>query len=102
MMYFAIRKIGTDDYIPQSRTKATTWNEPMSLLAHPPRLWNRRYHANSYLTVWCKGAAQREWSEAKNGYIVKIDPVTKRDRSLYEVIALEITESQWQKGQDHD
>jgi hypothetical protein len=87
MKYFAIRKIGTYQFLPEVK-RSYTHSEPSDSL--PPRLFITKRAANNALTCWAQGKWTMEYSSYYDGdgdrYYRPDD--TKRNRAEFMVVAV--------------
>jgi hypothetical protein len=104
MQYFAIRKIGTDEYLPMLDRKRLrgggyTHTEPTPIDKAIPRLFRRQSDAKIALTYWLKGKARVKWetvgyTEDAFGFDPKEDagvefmPDPTRRREDFEVVSM--------------
>lgn len=97
MIFFAIREIGTDNFIPARKKVASTSEEALSIFSRPPRLWHKEHSAQSWLTLYCKGPLMQEWEISGSGpdekTISRRKHYTKdaRDRARFAIVRVELT-----------
>ena len=83
--YYAIRRTGTDFFLPWPKNGyRASWVEFSDRA--PPRLFEQKRNAQYALTVWCRGRIQ---GAQHLGYRSVRDP--SRDKAHYEVIRVELT-----------
>jgi len=92
--WFAIRKRGTNEYLPSVSSYGFTRTEPT--LDQPPRLFRKRENATQALLWWLKGEAfeHREGGDTDIGtstLTIRVLPRSDRRRDDFEIVVISLS-----------
>lgn len=96
IIYYAIREIGTNNYLPASKRKSGfTHDEPVDIYVHPPRIFKTKQHAQMALNWWIEGEFEQTSSVGYDSFYedeVSIDkiPGTERTNRKMEIVQIRL------------
>lgn len=88
IIMYAIREIGTDNYIPDAKT-GRSWVDPMPMKGQVfPRLFTKKAHAKGWITNWRKGAVvvtrvfNNQWDDHGHAHLTHADQPKRQNVEL--------------------
>lgn len=92
---YAIRQKSTGYFMPHSE-RAHSYNEPRP--TKQPRLFPGKKSAEAALTQWLRGHHRCDWNSDEGRVFAGVDPVVGRVREDMEVVEMELTLKEIDRG----